>query len=1221
MTTEQYDALGRATAVWLDSRVTSAPANYTYAYHVSDSGITAVTTQKLNDGAGYQTSTQIYDAMLRPRQPQVNTPTPVGGRLVTDTFYDSRGLTEATFTNWWDANNTPSTALATTDNGSTNLAGQAQDEDYYTYDGLGRQVIDRSEQGGAVVSTTTTVCNGDRTTVVPPVGGAVQTTLTDPLGRTSGLAGYSARPTVSVPANPSTGIFTISGGTSDTTTYGYDGHGNQATITAAGRTWTSTYNLAGQVTNSIDPDAGASSMSYDANGNLIQSTDSRGKTVSYTYDALNRKTGEYDSAATAQLPANELAAWVYDNSNAVAGVTDPVGQLTTETAYWGGAAYTVQQKAFNVFGESTGETVTIPSATEGTVLGKSYAFTHTYTTLTGLPQKDNYPAAGGLPAESALHGYAGIMNTPTTLGGLVGYAEGTTYDAWGHVATEQIGNTSGLADITNTYDPHTGNLQNSVVSRKTATPSTVDSESYTYDLAGNTTSQVSQRLGATASTETQCYSYDALARLAAAWTATDNCATTPTAGSSSMVGDPLGSSSAYWTSWGFDALGDRTSQVAHATASGGTDTTTGYAYNGNGKGQPDTLTSTAASGGSTAATSYGYDSDGNMTSRSAGQGSQALSWDDAGRLTAITGSTSGNSSYVYDADGGVLLQKDPGATTLYLPGEQITLNTATQATTGIRYFSLPGGGTAYRTGAGNSYGYEIADQQGTSLLTLDYTAQVPAWRQQAPYGAPRGTTASWVDNRAFLDKPADPATGLDIVGAREYDPVTGRFTSLDPVLEKTSPQQLNGYSYAAGNPVSTSDPTGLMLPGGYSGGPPCTSDCNDPAPAPVDTNMGGGTGTANTGDGGSGANRRNSINILAGFGNQVAGLFDSAVCQGTWSVCSPGTINHKYQSWIGGFPSVDTSSIPYMEGNALAILAAGAGDPEADFADADSITEWITSLLRRASDTCASGESFTPGTQVLLADGKTASIASLKPGDKVLATSTQTGKTSPESVAAVEVNHDTDLYNLRVKTPHGTQVIHTTSNHLFWDPYLHYGWIPAKHLKPGMHLKTPDGQSAVVVGGSVPAVHDGWMWDLTVQDDHDFYVEPAVALPPSRAGPAAVAVLVHNCTIPARSVRFTQDSAGKSFKDGRSVMDLAAGLSDGSVDPSSLPPIRIFNDEQGVLRSLDNRRLFAGQYADVELPYQSATPSEIASRSMTYVQNGDGITIRGIGWFNFLGGE
>jgi hypothetical protein len=68
-------------------------------------------------------------------------------------------------------------------------------------------------------------------------------------------------------------------------------------------------------------------------------------------------------------------------------------------------------------------------------------------------------------------------------------------------------------------------------------------------------------------------------------------------------------------------------------------------------------------------------------------------------------------------------------------------------------------------------------------------------------------------------------------------------------------------------------------------------------------------------------------------------------------------------------------------------------------------------------------------------------------------------------------------------------------------PSLNYGWIPAKELKSGMHLKTPDGQTAVVVGGSVPAVHDGWMWDLTVpgNNDHDFYIDAIVG-----------SVLVHN---------------------------------------------------------------------------------------------------------------
>jgi hypothetical protein len=150
----------------------------------------------------------------------------------------------------------------------------------------------------------------------------------------------------------------------------------------------------------------------------------------------------------------------------------------------------------------------------------------------------------------------------------------------------------------------------------------------------------------------------------------------------------------------------------------------------------------------------------------------------------------------------------------------------------------------------------------------------------------------------------------------------------------------------------------------------------------------------------------------------------------------------------------------------------------------------------------AGGQSFTAGTLVLLASGKTVPISALKVGDTVLAADTKTGKNQTETVTAVLVHHDTDLYDLRVESGGRTEVIHTTSNHLFWDPYPHYGWIPANHLKPGEKLKTPDGQSAVVVGGSVPADHDGWMWDLTVpgNNDHDFYV----------AAGTVTGILVHN---------------------------------------------------------------------------------------------------------------
>jgi hypothetical protein len=52
----------------------------------------------------------------------------------------------------------------------------------------------------------------------------------------------------------------------------------------------------------------------------------------------------------------------------------------------------------------------------------------------------------------------------------------------------------------------------------------------------------------------------------------------------------------------------------------------------------------------------------------------------------------------------------------------------------------------------------------------------------------------------------------------------------------------------------------------------------------------------------------------------------------------------------------------------------------------------------------------------------------------------------------------------------------------------------------GEHLKTPNGVIAVADGGTTPKVHDGWMWDLTIPGDHDFYIQAATT-----------DVLVHNC--------------------------------------------------------------------------------------------------------------
>ncbi|TML27444.1 MAG: RHS repeat protein [Actinobacteria bacterium] len=469
VTTHQYDALGRVTSVWLNSRSTSVAANYTYSYQVSNTGTTSVTTNRLTDASAYRSTITIYDGQLRVRQTQATTPVSTTSRLVTDTFYDSRGWVRAKYTNWYDANNLPSTTLVA-------ASGAIPMQDFYTYDGLGRVVVDTSEDSGVAKSTTTTVYNGDRTTTVPPAGGVTRAVLTDPLGRMTELDEYTTAPTVSTPANTFTGTWSVSGGTTTATRYGYDGHGKQNTVTdAQNSTWTSTYNLLGEVTAKADPDAGTSALVYDGNGNLVQSTDSRGRTTSTTYDPLNRKTATYAAPTGGQSSANQMTSWVYDNGNAVAGVTNAVGHLTTQTAYWGGAAYTTQYRAFNVFGESLGETVTIPSATEGTALGISYAFSHVYTATNGLLLKDIYPAAGGLPSETVLHSYTSD-DLPNGTGM---YAQQTAYDAWGRVSQETIGASPNEATITNLYDAHTGRLTEQLTTNQIlTTPTRVDDESY-----------------------------------------------------------------------------------------------------------------------------------------------------------------------------------------------------------------------------------------------------------------------------------------------------------------------------------------------------------------------------------------------------------------------------------------------------------------------------------------------------------------------------------------------------------------------------------------------------------------------------------------------------------------------------------------------------------------------------------------------------------------------
>jgi hypothetical protein len=200
---------------------------------------------------------------------------------------------------------------------------------------------------------------------------------------------------------------------------------------------------------------------------------------------------------------------------------------------------------------------------------------------------------------------------------------------------------------------------------------------------------------------------------------------------------------------------------------------------------------------------------------------------------------------------------------------------------------------------------------------------------------------------------------------------------------------------------------------------------------------------------------------------------------------------------LGADPFTDAA-----EGVDVGALAADAGAEGAEDLGTDAVGD-TAEADADTGDACLAGQSFSPGTKVLLAGGSAVPISQLRAGEKVLATSTATGVTRAESITAVLAHHDTDLYDLRVWAGNRIAVIDTTRNHLFWDATTQR-WVKAAALRYGSHLRTPPGGYATAAGGYTPRRSSGWMWDLTVPggNDHDFYIYTAAA-----------PVLVHNCLV------------------------------------------------------------------------------------------------------------
>ncbi|MFI7274685.1 ricin-type beta-trefoil lectin domain protein [Streptomyces sp. NPDC049879] len=170
--------------------------------------------------------------------------------------------------------------------------------------------------------------------------------------------------------------------------------------------------------------------------------------------------------------------------------------------------------------------------------------------------------------------------------------------------------------------------------------------------------------------------------------------------------------------------------------------------------------------------------------------------------------------YIYGASGERLMAISGAEHTLYLGDTTIATNAAGAHTYSERYYSHPGAPTVMRhvqSGSVATLSAQVTDHQGTAYADVNLSGgSAVSFSRTDPFGAERSQATGWRSHRSFVGGGDDDSTGLVHLGAREYDPYTGRFLSADPVLDLADPVQMNGYLYSANNPVTFADPTGLL---------------------------------------------------------------------------------------------------------------------------------------------------------------------------------------------------------------------------------------------------------------------------------------------------------------------------------------------------------------------------------------------------------------------------
>ena len=392
--------------------------------------------------------------------------------------------------------------------------------------------------------------------------------------------------------------------------YTYDVFGNLTSATDAYGTTSYSYDIYGNLTSASYPDGTTESFTYDAENQVISSTDRYGRTSTYTYDAVgNLKKITYSNGTT--------KTYIYDACNRVTSVTSPTGAVTTY--------------GYDSIGRNT--SVTDDDGNTTTYTYNSQNLTSSMTDAEGNTYSFSYDDGGNLTVVSYPNGGS--------------YAYG--YDVRGRMTsvTDAMGNTTSYV-----YDD-----SDNLIS---VTDSLGNTTSYTYDIAGNLTS-ITDAMGNATN-----YAYDSYGRVISETNALNQTAsiTYNTNGRVDTATDFAGNTITY----SYDSLGRVTAavwgdqEITYTYDSYGNVLSVGdvsYSYNGNG------LIS-SKTGGQGNAVNYSYNSIYQLTGVSTDGFAVSYGYDKYGRIESVTDNRGQITTYTYDNLGNVATVTYPnGVVTTY----------------------------------------------------------------------------------------------------------------------------------------------------------------------------------------------------------------------------------------------------------------------------------------------------------------------------------------------------------------------------------------------------------------------------------------------------------------------------------------------------------------------------------------------------------------------------